>query len=50
MMWFALFVFTNEEGGDANVRKRLHIIYNWSSIKDLLKFLISRYILKIIYL
>lgn len=36
MMWFALFVFTNEEGGDANGRKWLHIICNWSSIDSIL--------------
>ena len=35
MMWFALFIFTNEKGGDVYGRKRLHIIYNWSSINSI---------------
>ena len=35
MMWFAPFVFTNKKGGDVYGRKRLHIIYNWSSINSI---------------
>jgi len=36
MMWFALFIFTNEKGGDVYDRNRLYILYNRSSINSIL--------------